>query len=142
MTARNQVRDPRFRAGRRPVVLVDNYTDEIVDTCAWVEVYDPNLHISGYAGCREPEIAVELIERRYPLEDRPEVECYQCYEEAVWMMPDCEVRDDHTYFRKVDGGEPGEIEVYDWPFLPWAEAESAREPGALKFWVIRVVCKV
>lgn len=138
MSAREQTKDPRFKPGRKAVLLIDQFEDEIVESMAWVEVYDPRLRMCSHAGCRTAEDAVELIERHYPLEDRDEAESYACMGEQVWMMPDAEIQDDGT-FMQVDGGN---VHVYEWPEVPFTQTEDPRDPFALKFWVVRVICQV
>lgn len=138
MTAREQTKDPRFKPGRKAVVLIDQYLDEIVESIAWVEVLDPALRMCRFAGVRTPGEAVELIERHFPLEDREDGERYECYGEQVWMLPDAEIQEDGTFLQR-DGER---VETYTWPEVPFTEALDPREPYALKFWVVRVVCPI
>lgn len=138
MTPPNQMSDPRMTPGREAMVLIDQFMDEIVESQAWVEVYDPALTLTSVAGCRTPEDAVALVEDLYPLEDRDEAEDYICLGEQVWMMPDAEFQDDGTFLQR-DGDT---INIFEWPEVPFTEAKDWHEPYALKFWVVRVVCRL
>jgi hypothetical protein len=112
-----------------PQVLVDGWPDDIIETCAWVEV-TPSLDSPGKA--------LDFIERQFPLEDREPHETYDCDGETEWMVPEGERLPDGNYVQWPSGG--GQPWRYDPAEGPWVTADGPRQLDARKFWIVKVIC--
>lgn len=112
-----------------PQVLVDGHPDDIIDHTAWVEV-TPDVST--------PSKAVATLELAFPLEDRAEEEHFVCDGETEWMMPEGEPQPDGSFLIRDTMGD-GFIRQ-DPAEGQWTQAEKSSDPGARKFWVVKLVC--
>lgn len=98
-----------------PQVFIDSYEDGTIDAVAWV-VDDKNVNT--------PTKAQEVVERLYPVGDRPEDEPvrYICDGDQAWLKQDAE---NEEHWNVVDPVQAG------------VDAN-----GAVLCWVVRVDCLI
>jgi hypothetical protein len=93
---------------KHPMILIDGWPDGIVEERAWVEV---TTEVSG------PELAVELLQLNFPVEDIDDGFVYNCDGTQEWHRPE----DPETYAEHDEGA--------------WKLCGETDE-GALLFWVV------
>jgi hypothetical protein len=98
---------------RSPIILIDAWQDGAIEERAWVEV---TKDVQTAEGARK------MIEDLYPVEDREEEEIYAASGATEHLKP------------------VGDFSSSALDEVQWEVCEPG--PGAVKFWVVNVVCMV
>lgn len=106
-------------------VLVDGWPDDVIEADAWVEV----------TSLTSTELmALKILQRAFPEDEREESETYLCMEEKEFFKPAGQ--------RQPNGHYVFEEQTYDPVEGPWIEADDLTPRDAKRFWRFRVVCPV